>query len=420
MRPRPELGKSRIPLLVVYAWVFIVAVVQSSFTTLLSPFLSVELGFSEATVGIAVSLTALVAFVFRLPIGGLYDSGRGRSMLVSGTVLCATSLVLAGLTSASRLGLAGALFCWGLGWSIATTVEMALVLAWKPTDMARSVAVSWYAGLAGLGHISSGAAGAVADRLGFQETFVMLAILLVVLIAVALPFFPERSREAQSGRPRIAEPFKPRKVASSFDIRGLPMALWASFLVMFQINFITGMVKTFQPILSLAAGLPLPQVTILHSLTGLGSTTVRFTSGGFLRKRDADIGRLTTPLVILGVAAAVFIPPFQGSFWWQVPLFLSIGVSRGLLRVTSTSSAFAVIPEDQHHEHGRYAAVLHSGLDLGRVVGPALAGGVAHFTGLSAMFQGLPLALFLMYLILSRRANVSDARYGTSPGSKAS
>lgn len=397
MRSRPQLGKSRIPLIVVYTWVFVIAVVQSSFTTLLSPFLSVELGFSEATIGAAVSGVALIALLFRLPVGGLYDAGRGPVMLVVGTALCVASLVLAGTGSSSPIGLVGSLVCWGVGWSIVTTVEVALVVAWKPTDMPRSVAVSWYAGLAGLGHVSSGAAGAVADRLGFGRTFALLAILLAVLITVGFPFFPTKDEQVRT-RPSLGTAIRPRQVFALFDVRGLPMALWAGFLVMFQINFITGMVKTFQPILALAAGLPLAQVTLLHGLTGLGSTTIRFTSGGFLRKRDESVGRLTTPLVILGVAATVLIPLARGSLLWQIPLFLSIGVSRGLLRVTSTASAFALVADEDGHEHGRYAAVLHSGLDLGRVVGPALVGVAADSVGLIPAFYGMPLVLLALYL----------------------
>lgn len=383
---------------------FCTSVVQASFNTLLSPYLGSVVDLSDAAIGIVASSVAVVALISRLPIGTWYRPNRAMLMLASGTLASALAVTAFGYTE-ERAAVILIAVVWGFGWSLATTIQLALVVHWKPERMTRVSAVSWYAALASIGHASSGFSGFLADHQGFQVTYLCLGGLLLVTVAsqvVVMAF--ERRHPVPAGDGLIEAPAG-GGLRSIVRLRGLTTVVWVGVLLGFQMNVVTGMVKTFQPVLALAAGLTLTQISILHSLTGVGSGAIRIGSGLAFRKRSMNAERLNTPLVVAGIVAAAVVPAVKGSFAWQVPLFLTLGLSRGLLRATSTVSAFA--PTTTSAEHGRIAAVLHGGLDLGGVVGPALSGLLAQAIGLDAVFVVIPLFLLLAYRLLEHAAGRS-------------
>jgi hypothetical protein len=154
----------------------------------------------------------------------------------------------------------------------------------------------------------------------------------------------------------------------------------------------------------LAAGLTLTEIGILSSCRSGASSIVRLGSGA-LFARVGSAG-LTLPLMVISAASLVVLPTVQASFVLQVPLFLATGLSRGLLRVSGSAGAFEAAG-DHERQHGLTAALVHSGLDVGKITGPLVGGGVAQVLGLSTMFRVLPLALLATYLALhfaSRRS----------------
>jgi hypothetical protein len=186
--------------------------------------------------------------------------------------------------------------------------------------------------------------------------------------------------------------------------------VWAGALLMFDINFVNGLVTTFQPVLALAAGLTLTQIGVLASLRSFASSFVRLGSG-VMFARSSGV-RLTTPLVVLGAAAVILIPSAKASFLLSAPLFLAIGTSRGLLRVTGSAHAFEGVPDHDRY-HGITASLLHAGLDLGKLTGPLLGGAVAGLAGLETMFRVLPVVLLCGYALLEILATRSAQKRGT-------
>jgi hypothetical protein len=137
---------------------------------------------------------------------------------------------------------------------------------------------------------------------------------------------------------------------------------------------------------------------VLSSLRSWSSSSTRFGSGPVFSRFDP--AGLTLPLVVLGAVATAFIPAVRTSFALQIPLFLAVGVSRGLLRVTGTADAFESVGADERR-HGLTAAVLYGGLDLGKIVAPVVGGVVAGAFGISAMFVIVPLGFLALYLALA-------------------
>ena len=386
-------------LLAVYLSVFLFMAAEGALHVLVPPYLTIEYGLEPAAIGVIVGVFAFASLAARVPAGAAYTVARAKRLLLAGGSLSVLAFAL--LPFAPGPGALTALMALdGLGWSIATTVQLALLVAAKPNGMTTASAMGWYAGFTGLGHSMAGVVGGLlGDHLGFRTGFLALAGVLAAGTALIVRAAPS----AGSAVAREAEPHLGlRGTASAF--RTMPVLVWVGVLVMFYINFVNGVVNTFHPVLALAAGLSLTQIGILASCRGWTSSISRLGSGVVFARIGAS--GLTTPLVLASALAVFMIPPLRTHFWLQIPLFLAMGLARGLLRVTGSTDAFDAVGADERR-HGITAAVLHGGLDAGKVAGPVVAGVVAQVVGLAAMFQVLPVVVLLLYgalLVASRRA----------------
>jgi MFS transporter, DHA1 family, multidrug resistance protein len=393
----------RNPLAPVYIAVFLYSVGEAALHVLVSPYLSQRMHVSATVIGVVVAVFGTASLLTRFPVGASYRVSRARSMLVVGGILSAGAFALVPLVSGA-LPFAALMAVDGVGWSIATTTQLAVLVAARPAGITTASAMGWYAGFTGLGHTPAGAAaGFIADRLGFDAAFFMLAALPAIATLVMFAAMPEREPSAEQTSP-------PKQRARSWwELIRLPAAVWAGALLMFDINFVNGLVTTFQPVLALGAGLTLTQIGVLASLRSFASSFVRLGSGVMFARSSGR--RLTTPLIVLGAAAVILIPSAKASFLLSAPLFLAIGLSRGLLRVTGSAHAFEGIPDDDRYQ-GMTASLLHAGLDLGKLTGPLLGGAVAGLAGLETMFRVLPVVLLCGYALLEILATRSAHKRG--------
>ena len=378
----------------VYASIFLFMAAEAALHVLVPPYLAFEYGLEPAAIGLVVGVFAFASLAARLPAGAAYTVARGKRLLLLGGSLSALAFVLlpfapgaASLTALMALD--------GLGWSLATTVQLALLVAAKPHGMSTASAMGWYSGFTGLGHSTAGVLGGVlGDTLGLRTSFFVLAGMLALgtlVIVRAVPANGERALPHEEHRGLGLS-------GSLLAFRAMPLLVWAGVLVLFSINFVNGVVNTFHPVLALAAGLSLTQIGFLASCRGWTSSLSRLGSGVlFARVRASG---LTAPLFVLTATAVFLIAPLRSFFWLQIPLFLAMGLARGLLRVTASADAFDAVGEDERR-HGITAAVLHGGLDAGKVAGPVVAGLVAQAVGLVAMFQVVPVLVLALYGALS-------------------
>jgi hypothetical protein len=335
-----------------------------------------------------------------------YTAARGNAFLLVGGALSAAAFALVPLVhGAVAFGVLMALN--GIGWSIATTSQLALLVARPPGGVTTAVAMGWFSGATGLGNVAAGVLGGVtADLLGLRATFFLLAAtpLLGALLMV-------RNVSVSTALDR-AETSTRAPVPVWRALTGMPLAVWVGVLVMFFINGLNALTNTFQPVLALAAGLSLTQIGALSSMRSWASSSSRFGSGLLFRRFDP--AGLTLPLVVVGTLATAAIPSVISSFLLQIPLFLLAGLSRGLLRVTGSADAFDSAGADDRG-HGLTAALLYGGLDLGKIVLPVLGGVVAHAWGIATMLRVLPLVLLLLYLALAVPARRAAATPASAP-----
>ena len=381
-----------VSLLPTYASVFLFSAGGSALSVILPVYLARDAKLGPTVIGVVVGAFAVASLAARLPAGLSYSARRGALFLLGGGAASVVAFAaIPFTTSPGLLTMLSALN--GVGWSIATTAQLALLVARRPAGVSTAAAMGWFSGATALGNVAAGImGGGIADLIGLRPTFYVLAA--TPLVGALL-----MSRAVAGGRlePEAAAEPAPRLPVRR-AIAGLPVAVWVGVLVMFFINGLNAVTNTFHPVIALAAGLSLTQIGALSSIRSWASSSSRFGSGPVFSRIDP--GSLTLPLVVAGSLATSAIPSVISSFVLQVPLLAVAGLSRGLLRVTGSADAFEGAGSDERR-HGVTAALLYGGLDLGKIAGPVIGGAVAGAFGIATMFRVVPLGFLALYLVLA-------------------
>src|ERR687886_3126805 len=160
----------------VYLSVFLFVAGNSALSVLVPVYLSRHAQLGVATIGAVVGVFGLASLAARLPVGLAYSVARGNAFLLAGGGLSAAAFALAPFVSDPVVfGVLMALN--GLGWSIATTAQLALLVARPPGGVSTAAAMGWFSGATGLGNMAAGVLGGVtADVVGLRATFFLLAV----------------------------------------------------------------------------------------------------------------------------------------------------------------------------------------------------------------------------------------------------
>jgi predicted MFS family arabinose efflux permease len=401
----PQRDRLFVALAPVYLSVFLFVAGMSALQILVPVYLSERAKLGAAAIGVIVGVAGTSSLIARLPAGITYTATRGRLFLFVGGGLAALSFALVPFVHGTVV-FAVLMAMNGVGWSIASTAQLALLVARPPGGLSTAAAMGWFSGATGMGNMVAGVlAGASADLVGLRNTFLALAV--TPLLGGLL--MARQVAAVESLAVRRKEPARPPSWRS---VVRLPIAVWVGVLVMFFINGLNALTNTFQPLLALGAGLSLTQIGALSSIRSWASSSSRFGSGPLFSRFDP--AGLTLPLVVVGTLATCAIPSVIESFLLQIPLFVAAGLSRGLLRVTGSADAFESVGDDDRL-HGITAALLYGGLDLGKIVLPIVGGVVAGAFGIATMLRVVPAALLLLYLALALPARRAMAEELTSP-----
>jgi predicted MFS family arabinose efflux permease len=373
----------------VYLSVFLFTAGNAALTVLVPVYLARDAGLGPAAIGIVLGTLSVAALATRLPTGLAYSASRGRALLLAGGAFSASTFALLPFAR-SPVVLALLLALNGVGWSVATTAQLALLVARPPAGVSTAVAMGYFSGATAFGNIAAVGGGVSGDLIGLRPTFWVFAVTPLVaalLMSAAVPGVVAR-QEPREERPR----------APLRRLVRLPLAVWVGVLVMFFINGLNSIMNAFHPVMAHRAGLSLTQIGALSSMRSWASASSRFGSGPLFQRFDAK--GLTLPLVAIGTLATCFVPSVIGMFVLQIPLFLLMGLSRGLLRVTGSADAFDAVGDDDRG-HGLVSALLYGGLDLGKIVAPVVGGVVAGLWGYATMFRVVPVGFLLLYLALA-------------------
>jgi predicted MFS family arabinose efflux permease len=121
-------GRLFVALAPVYLSVFLFVAGNAALSLLIPVYLSRRAGLGSAAIGVVVGAFGAASLAARLPVGFAYSAGRGRVFLLAGGALSAVAFALVPfVTGAGLFTVLMALN--GLGWSIATTAQLALLVA---------------------------------------------------------------------------------------------------------------------------------------------------------------------------------------------------------------------------------------------------------------------------------------------------
>ncbi|MGH8946212.1 MAG: MFS transporter [Acidimicrobiia bacterium] len=347
---------------------------EGSLLVLIGPYLH-EISLSEGLIGVVMILYGVGALLSRFWSGAFYRTGRAPVMIASAGAMMAAAYVAIPLVT-DPVGLAAILALNGAAYSMATTSGLAAVADRHPIEGNAGSVMGWYTGATGAGYAIAGfLAGALADTVGIRQTLVIVAVFPLVsglLLAWIL--------RLSIGDARISLRTEP--ISIRHLIRRLPSGVWMAFFVAFYISMVNGGLFTFFPIHALAIGLTLTHVGIMTGVHGSAATGIRFLSGPIFRFVPY---RRVLPFAVALNGLALMWLSFTESLLLLVTAWAVIGLTRGVLRVASGALVIdAATTSDR--ERGVSSTVYLAGLDLGKILGPLLAGGIAEIVGLRSSF----------------------------------
>jgi MFS family permease len=342
----------------------------------------------------------------------LYRSHRGPWLVAGGCLMSAVAFACIPL-SGNPVAVAALVGLDGVGFSLATTGAMAALMERRPPGSSAGSIMGWYTGTFGLGYAAAGfVGGTLGDQLGIDDAILVLAVVPVVagvflkLVLDASAAGPEAA-SGGSGLARLA------------DFRRLPALVWLAFLVSLYINLVNGVLFTFFPLYGLAIGLSLTQIGALTGIHGATASIVRLGSG-VLFKRISYVRVLPIMVILSGLAVAA-VPTFTAFVLLALAWGL-IGLTRGLLRVASGALVLDEAGESDG-QRGAASGVYLAGLDLGKILGPAVGGASAQLVGLRPTFFVVAVVFPIAYLAatgaVSRRARAAPLLATSSPPRRA-
>lgn len=388
----------RNPLARIYLVVLLFDLAEGALRFLVPVYLDTR-GYGPGAIGIATAAFAVASLASRLPAGLAYRPDRAYLLILGAGAASALAFAAAPFTTSIHV-FTLLMAMDGLGWGIATTSLLTVVMRTKPPEISEATAMGWYVGFNGLGiALASVVGGLLGDWYGVRSAMLMLAsvpFLAAALISWRLPTGEEEQEVAQPvHEDTVQAPALTQRLRLA--IQSLPTPVWVAALTALYLNVMNNILNSFFPLVGLALGFSLAQVGTLSGIRSGVSALARFTAGAIFARTSAR--KAHTPLLIVSALTTACVPSIA-SYVLQMPIWAANGISRGLLRVSTGAEALETTPAGRE---GLSAGVMSAGLDVGKILGPLIGGAVAEAVGIGNMFRIVPLT-FLVIFVFSRIA----------------
>lgn len=384
------------------ACIVAITIADGGMTTLLSPLLHAQ-GKDPAAIGLLVAVPAVIALLIRLPGGLLYTRQRARRLLMASLAVGAVGALLYPLSANPLiLGLVGLVY--GAGFSISTTVSMAVVIdSIRPNEDRGRVMSLYVAGMAFGYALGSFFGGFVGDHWGFRTAFAGMATIsllgiLPVLSLAKPPAGPRRQPATGSLWTRAQN-----LAGALLDPLVVFIVIGAFFLNVFLTQF-----NTFMPLTLIPLGLTLAEIGAIRSVWSLTNAVTRSMGGPVLDRinpRQAQNGGLAVQAGIL----MLFSLPLP--FILYVPLTMAAAFGRAVCYVANAVALTDVDPK--RVSRGIASGIMNAAGDLGKIAGPVTGGFIARAAGVHHFWLIAPplyLAVYAGVLLTRRQASRLKAR----------
>jgi MFS family permease len=379
-----------------------------------------HLGHPLPLVGATVAMIGIGSLLSRLPGGASYRLSSARLVSAGALVVMAcTTLGMAFSDEWLVLAVLGVVHGFAIG--LASTVQLALLIELRPRGENAASSMAWQNMALSIGYLMSSPLGAYGIELfGYHGAFVASgAVGLLAAVGTLGLRLPRETAAAVAGEKHardagVAPQRWPRALLS------LSPGVWLATLIIFYIEFLTDTYMTFFPIYALGIGLTVVVIGNLRAAHSGAATIVRFGAVGLFRKVSVEP---VSHITLITMASATFALSLVTHELLLVGVFGALGMSRGLLRVASS----AMIAEERQRQGGNVglaSGVYHTGLDLGMLIGPLLAGVIAGLldipTTLRLVALVMPLLYYVVWFWLRARRRRLDAQDAVGPNSAAS
>lgn len=370
--------------------------------TLIAPYLE-EQGLRQGVIGPVVASYSVAALVFRGVTGLAYRRERVFLLVSAGCVIEAIGFVTVARTSDPWL-LSSALALTGAGFAMASTGGLAAIMdVTSGRDAGSSMA--WYTGCIGAGYGMAGFLGGwLGDKIGLSPALTAVAAIpLVAGLALGVGL----RRISRNGNSDLsASGLGPPAGGLRAVVSATTPGVWLAALTALHINLLSGVLITFFPLYGLAVGLSLTQIGALTGFHSAAGSLVRFLAPPLFKRVHY---RKVLPWAVIFGALAVCALTVSPAFFGLLTAWLGIGMSRGLLRVSSAALAADSSPADSR---GASSAVYLAGLDIGKIIGPVVGGLGVEVLGYRLTFLtaggAFPLLYFgLRHVVLKREGQSS-------------
>lgn len=346
-------------------------------------------GYTLSLIGFLTALIAVLQLISRLPVGVAYHADRVKWQFALACVAFGVST--SGFAFAAGQPLAVAALSVFHGFAFGSLGTLGLALAIDVSGGRRAgVSMAWYTAANSTGYaLGALIGGSLADTIGIPSTLGLIGLLPLGAGVVVLALPPVE------GAPFISD--------RGSGIRGLLAAgsrldsrVWLAFVIVLYLNVLMDSVDTFFPVFAPTIGISLAIVGVLRAFKSGAAIFIRST--GVVLLRAVDYRRVTLIAVVAAAAATVALP-LSGSLAVLIPIFVVLGLARGVLRATSAATVAELRTEGR--DVGLASGVYNSGLDIGTIVGPAFGGLVASIFGIGAMFQIMAVLSLLAWLAVA-------------------
>jgi MFS family permease len=380
----------------VYLVIFLITTAKGTINVIFPPFLE-ERAFLVSQIGLLSSLFAVFQLTARIPSGVLYTPKKAKLALVAGLAILGLSAL--GFTAFDQTSVLMLMIILnGFAFGAITTIALALCIDAKPKDYSSGAMMGWYTSAIAAGNAVGGPVGGfLADSYGYPAGFAATAALSLLAILVISNLSVFSKIDAQIA----AE--KPEKKNFQWSLRAnlgkIPPGVLMGTLIVFFLNLMFRSLHTFFPLFALTVGISLTEIGFLRSSLSLAAALIRPFSGKLFQVLHH---RQVTHIAMVAAAGAVFLSPIlTGSISLLIILFVFMGVSRGLLRVTSATFMAESNDESPGSRVGVWSGVYNAGLDIGSIAGPAVGGFIASFTGIPMMLAVLPVLALGAYVVIT-------------------
>ncbi|HEY8860651.1 MAG TPA: MFS transporter [Candidatus Limnocylindria bacterium] len=361
-------------------------------------------GYALSIIGLLTSVFAVMQLLSRVPVGVAYRAERAKRQFAIALVAFGLSTCGFAFANGQLLPILALSLLHGFAFGSVGTLGLALAIDITGGKRA-GASMAWYTAAISLGYaVGYGLGGSAAETIGIPSTFGLIG-LLPIAAAVAMLMLP-----AVEGAPLPVD--RGRGLRGLFTAGAkLDRRVWLAFVVVLYLNLMSDSVDTFFPVFGPAIGISLATVGALRAFKSGAALFIRSTGGLFLRFVDH---RTVTLIAVIATAAGTVVLPISASALVLGPVFIVLGLCRGVLRATSAATIAEL--RNEGRDVGLASGVYNAGLDIGSIVGPSLGGAIASLTGIGEMFQVIAVISLAAWLAVALSSPATRAASGLARG----